>query len=167
MARNDSAPQTRTPASTRGGVTGPGGIIDAAALTYASRRKVARIPMPATLVTNTTTKHSLGAHGINGNIVAAYVSYRTKPVIGSSAACTFKLVDYDGTTETDLTSAFDVVASTARVANALSPVATPPDVLGTSVLEVHVTVGNGAVTQGADGFLTVVYDPNEPTTISQ
>lgn len=165
MSATSTSPQPKVGASVRGGVVGPGGIIDVDAATYALRRKVVRIPLPS-IVQNATTKHSLGAYGIGGNIVAAYISYRTLPTVASGTA-TFKLVKYDGSTETDLTAATNLLSGlTARVGNSIAITSESAGVAA-DVVEWHVTVSNNAPTQGTEGFLVLVIDPTEATSISQ
>lgn len=167
MAANSTAPTLLVGASARGGVLGLGGVIDAPAATYALRRKVVRIPLPATLlVASATTKHSLGAHGITGNIIEAYVTYGGA-ANAAGGVVTGKLVDFASSVETDLTTAASLVGRTLRVPFALTAVATPPNVVATGGLELHVTCDATVVTQPSTAVLTVVFDPNEPSTISQ
>lgn len=157
----------RTPASFVGGAVGPQGVIDCAAASRNLRRKVVTIPLP-TLVTNATTNHGLGALGINGNIVSASITYRVLPLVAGGTA-TFRLAFWNGTTQTFLTAATDLLSGlTARVGNLLTLApAAEPNILAANGIEFAVTVSNHAVTQGTDGFLTLVIDPNDPTPISQ
>lgn len=158
-------PILRTGASQRGGVLGYAGVVDVPALSLAARRHTIRIPLPA-LVQNATTNHSLGPIGMLGTIVGAFISYRIPPVIAGGTA-TYQIGRrVSGGSQTLFTTSANLLALVANT------VATPPgltttDVNPTDLIEFQAVVSNNAVTQGTDGFLTLVFDPTDPATLSQ
>lgn len=167
MSATPGSTLNRSRASQLGGVVGFGQVIDNDVASRALRRKVTRVPLPA-LVQNAATNHHMGSMGLNGNIVAVYLSFRTLPTI-AGGTCTFRLAYWDGTTQVFLTAAIDLLSGlTARIGNLLllAP-AIEPAILAANGLEWVATVSNNVVTQGVDGFLTFIVDANEPTVINQ
>jgi hypothetical protein len=160
-----TSPQNKTRASERGGVLGQAGVVDVAALSYAARRHTIRIPLPA-LVQNATTAHVLGAAGLTGTIVGAFLTYRTNPAVSGGTATYQLAVRNAAGTQTLYSASANLLTLTAARANAVT-LSSTPDVAADTTLELQLVVSNNAPTQGVDGFLTLVFDPTEPTVTAQ
>lgn len=141
--------------------------VDVAALSPVARRQMVRTVPVGAFTQNTTTKFSVGPVGVPATLKAAYYSARTLPIGG---ALTITIVAYDASADGEvvLTSALnpEVAAQTAREGGAFTLAATNVALAAADTIELHVAADNNAVgTAQVDGYVTLVWEPTEDTTI--
>lgn len=140
--------------------------VDLLALSPVARRQtVFRVPI-GDFTQSTTTKFSRGPVGFAGTLKGAYLSARTAP-IGGVLSLTVKAYDKSAAAEITLCDAFDPETLTARAASALTLATTNVELAADDTLEIHCTADGSAVSQQqVDGYVTLVFERKEDTTIS-
>jgi hypothetical protein len=154
----------KTKASERGGVLGPGGIIDIGALSERARRKPVR-GAAGVFTQNSTVKTSLGPLGFAGILEAAYLSTVTAPAGGALGV---KIVAYDASANAEivLTDVSDPEGLTSREGAAMVLAATNVALEPEDSIEIHTIADNNAVGTAQVGMVvSMMFKPTEETTI--
>ena len=140
--------------------------IDQLALSPVARRQTVIIVGVGAFTQNATTKFSRGPLGFVGTLKAAYMSARTVPA-GGALAVIVKAYDASANAEIALCDSFNPEGLTAREGAALTLAATNVELQADDTIEVHSVADDNAVgTAIVDGFVTLVFERTEDTTIS-
>lgn len=110
---------------------------------------------------NTTVKHNLGAVGLAGTLVAAYLTHETLPAGG---ALTARVVAYDASAnaEVNLTDPVNPEAATVREGQAFTLATTNVALAADDTIELHCAADNSAISQDAQGVsVTLVWERTE------
>jgi hypothetical protein len=139
---------------------GVGQIVDIASLSLNARYKMVRIPLYFTLVAS--TNHNLGALGIRGKVVAAFISNRT---VGTYTAATVKV--RNGTQATDLTNTLDPSTIATGGANTSFTQTAAMQALVNAATDQLQLVDNGGTFTGSpvEGVLVLIVDPVETASV--
>jgi hypothetical protein len=139
--------------------------IDMLALSPVARRQtVLRVPI-GDFTQSTTNKWSRGALGFAGTLIAAYLSAKTAPVGGVLST---RVVAYDASAnaEINLTNTVDPEAVTVREGTAMVLATTNVELAADDTIEIHNIADGSAVSQQqVDGYVTLVFERKEDTTI--
>lgn len=140
--------------------------IDTLALSPVARRQATRVIPLGDFTQSTTTKYSRGPVGFAGTLKAAYLACRTAP-IGGVLSLTLKAYSVSGAAEITLCNSFDPETLVARTGVALTLATTNVALAAADTIEAHETADGSAVSQQiVDGYIILVFEKTEDTTIS-